>query len=132
MNLMEFSIQIDRLKNAFGVKNFDTERSDLIWKEVRHQVQTWMVRVCDEFISTRPFNSPPLPKDFSEKMSSDRNDAWKREKEVHRQEATDFFSGDVFHDDEKKMMFRTILDRTNGLVPDADWNKFLSLIRGKS
>lgn len=128
MNQMEFSIQMERLQQAFGTKNFDPVRTELIWKEVRPYREGWFIQVCDGFIGERLATNPPLPKDFLEKVSAQREILWRAQKVQHAKEAKEFFE-QAYHTGDVRMIVQTIIDRMYGKVSDQDYANFLLLLK---
>jgi len=62
MNPMEFDIQMGRLRNVFGDKNYPDERTKLIWSEVRDLPQYYFAKLCDRFIGDS--RQAPILNDF--------------------------------------------------------------------
>lgn len=60
----QLDIQLDRLSEAFGEKNFGEQRSRMVWIAVEGMEYQDVISICDKFI--REFKHAPLPKDFLE------------------------------------------------------------------
>lgn len=80
-----FIQQMERLKDLFGVKNYNPDRAQLIWKEVHQLSDEWMIRTTDHFVGT--CRQPPLIAEFREEISKERDRLWRIQKSVHKTEA---------------------------------------------
>jgi hypothetical protein len=90
--MQDFDKQIERLKSAFGERPFDPERIKIIWREVGHFPPDWFRMTVDEFLSHRGPNQPPLPADFANVVSQQREFEWQREKSKNASSAEQFWT----------------------------------------
>ncbi len=125
MTSESFGQQINRLAEAFGKGAYSNERVKIIWQKVEHYSPVWFEHLVSQFISS--FRQAPLPADFDEHVSRERERHWKREKEVYAKEAKEFMAGKYAPED-KKMIVDTICKRLTGGIDDANWSSFLDML----
>lgn len=63
----QFQLQVDRLADTFGDKNFPEQRTHMIWEMMRGLDYTSVIAVVDSFIRGSKF--APLPSDFHEALT---------------------------------------------------------------
>lgn len=78
MTIQEFQHQISRLASAFSGNGFNTERVNMIWKEVNTLPVEAMVNIVDYFIGD--YKYAPMVKDFREQASMARERIWTAKK----------------------------------------------------
>ncbi len=79
MTAQDFDGQVKRLSDTFGPQHYKQERLTLLWREVRDFDRRWFERVVDSMIAS--FKFAPLPADFADAVSGERERRWKERKE---------------------------------------------------
>lgn len=79
MTIQEFNAQIKRLSDTYGAQHFKQERLTLLWKRISNFSQAWFERTVDGLISHH--RQAPMPSDFEEAISSERERNWKNRQE---------------------------------------------------
>lgn len=80
MKIEEFNAQVKRLSDTFGGQHYKQERLTILWRDVRDFDRQWFERVVDGLIASSKF--APLPSDFSEAVSAERDRKWRAKKET--------------------------------------------------
>lgn len=70
MNIAEFTIQVDRLKDTFGDKAYSSERVKLLWDGVKYHPLDLFHRVVDQLILSH--RQPPMISDIRECLAIER------------------------------------------------------------
>jgi hypothetical protein len=125
MNFSEFSTQIDRLRDCFGDKSFSEERTKMVWRSVQSLGSAWFTQVVDGMIATSKF--APLPSDFFEFASLERERLWQLEKHQSAEDAKEFMA--TYGTEEIQQVAGTIRDRINGGMSDSHFDSFQKLLR---
>jgi hypothetical protein len=125
MNIQEFDLQVNRLKDCFGDRSYSDERVKVIWKEVKDLNGKWFSRVVDRFIGEE--RQAPLMPQFREEIAIERERLWKIEKEVHAKDAKEFFRS-VYHPDDERMICQKIVERITGKMSNDDFTQFIKLL----
>jgi hypothetical protein len=118
----EFDQQVNRLKDCFGDRNYSDERMKVIWKEVGTLSSYWLSSVIDQFIGE--CRQAPLMPEFREQIAKERERLHRIEKDVHAEEAKEFFDG-IYMPEDKKTICQYIRKRLRGEVSDADFEVFI-------
>lgn len=71
MTLKHFSLQIQRLKNAFGEKSYVDEKTQLIWQVVKDLSEEWFSKSISNLIANS--RHAPLPVDIMELARIEKN-----------------------------------------------------------
>lgn len=79
MSAQEFDQQMRRLIDTYGPQHYRQERLTLLWREVKDFDYRWLERVVDEMLGSS--RQAPLPADFSEHVSRERERRWRLQKE---------------------------------------------------
>lgn len=79
MTESHFSQQLTRLQENFGRTAYSTERTKLLWREVKDLSPEWLTGVVDSFIGS--MRHAPLIPDFSEQASTERERLRRLEKD---------------------------------------------------
>ena len=116
---------IQRLASQFGVNAYSKERVRLIWQMVESFSSQWWFKTVDHWLMTE--RQAPLYDEFNEVVTLERERLAKQEKELHKKEAEEFWSGSL-HDDDIKQVMKTIKGRITGAVPDAEWDCFIKML----
>lgn len=76
---------MNRITELFGIKHYNLDRVELIWREVNQLSDEWMVRTVDLFIGNKLY--PPLMPDFREEISKERERLWNMQKREEKKTA---------------------------------------------
>lgn len=109
MNIAEFNAQMKRLSDTFGAQHFKQERLNLIYGHVGTFSTDLLKRTVDDLIANSRY--APLPAEFAEVASAERERRWRDEKARSRQEASEFWSGQHYNTEDRKIIFDTIIKR---------------------
>lgn len=109
MNIGEFNAQMKRLSDTFGAQHFKQERLNLIFQHVRDFSQDWLRLTVDGFIASSRY--APLPGEFADAASAERERRWQEQKSRSKQEAAEFWSGQHYDTDDRRMIFDAIIKR---------------------
>lgn len=109
MNIEFFNSQISRLSETFGPQHYKQSRMSIIWRDVREFSDAWLSGVIDKMISSSRY--APLPADFSECVSIERERIWSEKKAKGAADAKQFWSGTQFGEGDRRIIFDTILKR---------------------
>lgn len=116
-----FQMQLRRLTTNWP-NTYNSERSALLWREVKDFSDEWFARLVDRFIGE--LRQPPLMPEFREAISAERERNWSREKAQHARDAKEFFL--IANDpDFRGSVIKTIIERMQGKVPEKTWNEFI-------
>jgi hypothetical protein len=74
----EFDQQMLRLSNTYGAQYFKQDRLTLLWGKVKDYSPTWFKGVVDNLLSS--CRQAPLPADFEDAISIERERRWKDRK----------------------------------------------------
>lgn len=127
MTQHEFQAQINRLAETFGKNHYGNERVRLLWSDVQDYSGDWLKRVVDAMITGH--RQAPLPSDFGEAISYERERQWRREKEANEKDAKAFWQG-TYQPDEVRFITGAIRRRISGGMPDTEWESFMSALNG--
>lgn len=75
-----FAAQVKRLQGRFGMKAFDQQFVDLVWRECREMTDGAFITFVDVIIGSRPHTRPPLLTEFREAKLTDSNSRVRQEK----------------------------------------------------
>lgn len=118
----DFDREIERLRNTFGKTPFSNDRLALAWNEVKDLSAPWFNRWVDFWLSNE--RQAPLPKDFREATSVERERLYESDKQKQKLDVEDYQS--MLSDDQTSMLLKTIVKRMNGQVPDDQWKHVVS------
>jgi len=118
----EFQGQIYRLQEAFGKNAYPTERTALIWRDVRHFDFRWLERTVDELLSSE--RQAPLPVAFSALAAMERERLYRIEKEKNSAQIEEFTSS--FDAVDIKTICSGILGRVRGQISEPQYDAFKS------
>jgi hypothetical protein len=116
----DFQRQIARIESQFG--KFGTERARLLWREVKEFSAEWMEQTIDRLLSES--RQIPLPSDFREDISRERERLWKLEKQKNEKDAKEFFHG-TYDAEDTRTICQYIVKRISGGVSDEDYSNFI-------
>jgi hypothetical protein len=108
MTREDFVKHINRLSETFGKSHYAAERVRMLWQQVSDFDAVWLERVVDGMISS--MRQAPLPSDFSEGISIERERLWKRQKDENASDAKAFWATSFMTDD-VRWICQTIIKR---------------------
>lgn len=123
MQPANFQRGMDRLSETFGA--YKRERMQLIWLEVKDVPDEWFEKLCSELIGSE--RQAPLIDRFREEVAKLREQSWRQQKQVYKEEAKVWSSR--FGAEDLQMICGAIRRRMSGGMPDADWHSFLKLLK---
>jgi len=126
MNLQEFQIQIDRLKQTFGEKAFPVERVKLIYAEGRDYPAVIFKQIVDKLIGECRF--APTLKEFRAAYSEFREKLNTKQKTKHANEAKNFWDKSL-PNEEVNMIMDAIKKRVSGDISDEKWKSFMGTLK---
>lgn len=126
MKIEEFNAQVRRLSETFGAQHYKQERLTLLWREVKDFEAHWLEHVVDGMISSSKY--APLPADFYDAVSAERERRWKTEKEQHSREIKNFMRA-TFPADDQRSIIQGIIKRITKKMPDDEWGRFQTILR---
>jgi hypothetical protein len=74
----EFQKQMNRLAETFGAASYKGDRVTMLWRRVKDFSSHWLERTVDGFVLGS--RQAPLPADFEEAISLERERVWKAKK----------------------------------------------------
>jgi hypothetical protein len=128
-----FETQLARIANQYGPKALGEERVKIIWREVNQFTDRWFESLITEMIAS--CDRAPLPKQFSEAASRERDRLYLIEKAKNTREAE--ASWNWLTQPEVELICRTIRERMVGKIQDSNWVSFvqvleqIAIVRGK-
>lgn len=123
MREQDFQQQMGRIESQFG--KYGVERASLLWREVKDFSPKWFEQVVDRLLGE--CRQTPLPAEFREDISRERERIWKLEKNKNEKDAKDFFEG-TYQPDDKKTICQMITSRLKGNVSDGDYGNFIKML----
>lgn len=130
MTELHFMSQIKRLADTYGAKTYGTERSGILWQEVKDFSDEWMTKAVDRFIGSR--REPPLLPEFAEAASRERERVNDTQKRQHSRSSEDFWKGLSFPPEELGVICDTIRRRLQKNISDEDYARFQKSLREAS
>lgn len=124
MEMDQFQKQLKRLVDTYGAQAYGTERTTLIWRDVQSFSNEWLTWTVDRFLGS--CRIAPLPSEFSEAASQERERVWNEEKAKNERQAKDFFR--QFPPAFTQTIFKTIHMRLSSELSDPDFKAFLSTL----
>lgn len=125
MSPQEFQTQVNRLSDTFGAHAYKTERTKMLWQDVRDFDAKWFEKLVGGLIASS--RQAPLPNDFADAISWERERLWKIEKAQNSEDAKDWGK---YAPEDKRTICAMIQKRMAGGVKDEEWGQFVSVLKG--
>ncbi len=126
MTQQEFQIQIVRIEKQFG--GYGAERAIILWKMVEPFSAKWFKQVVDSKLAS--CRQMPLPAEFQDDISLEREREHQRQKEQNSRDAKNFLTEEsmTFPNEEVRDICKEIRKTLTGEKTESESQRYTSLL----